>query len=235
MNRPITTLFMLESLDGKINSGNSDALDADRDWKGIAGLREGLQQYYDLESETDTFSFNTGRVMAKIGVNERAEKPEKMEAVTFAILDNAPHLTEQGVRYLANWVGRLVLVTTNENHPVFAVRDEFDNVEVLQYRDLNLSQMLADLYDKFGADRLTIQSGGNMNGKFLREDLIDYVNIVVAPVLVGGRDTTTLIDGDAISSPEELSAIRPLKLIECKALDDSYVQLRYKVIHRQGK
>ena len=48
MNRPITMLFMLESLDGKINSGNSDALDVDRDWKEIAGLREGLQQYYDL-------------------------------------------------------------------------------------------------------------------------------------------------------------------------------------------
>ena len=228
-------MFMLESLDGKINSGNSDSLDVDRDWQQIDGLREGLQQYYDLESETDLFSFNTGRVMAKIGVNERAENPEKMEAVTFVILDNAPHLTEQGVRYLANWVGRLVLVTTNGSHPVFAVLDEFDNVEVLQYQDLNLSQMLADLRDKFGADRLTIQSGGNMNGKFLREDLIDYVNIVVAPVLVGGRDTTTLIDGDAISSPEELSAIRPLKLIECKALNDSYVQLRYEVIHRQGE
>ena len=123
----------------------------------------------------------------------------------------------------------------NESHPVFVVCDEFDNVEVLQYQDLNMSQMLADLHDKFGANRLTIQSGGNMNGKFLREDLIDYVNIVVAPVLVGGRDTTTLIDGDAISSPEELSAIRPLKLIECKALKDSYVQLRYEVIHRQGE
>lgn len=28
MNRPITTLFMLESLDGKISSGSSDNLDA---------------------------------------------------------------------------------------------------------------------------------------------------------------------------------------------------------------
>ena len=31
MNRPITTLFMLESLDGKISSGSSDVLDADKD------------------------------------------------------------------------------------------------------------------------------------------------------------------------------------------------------------
>ena len=92
MERPITTLFMLESLDGKINSGNSDALDVDRDWKIIPGLKEGLQQYYDIESNTDVFSLNTGRVMAKIGINEREGEPEKMDAVTFVIIDNAPHL-----------------------------------------------------------------------------------------------------------------------------------------------
>lgn len=32
MKKPITTLFMLESLDGKISSGNSDSLDADKNW-----------------------------------------------------------------------------------------------------------------------------------------------------------------------------------------------------------
>jgi 2,5-diamino-6-(ribosylamino)-4(3H)-pyrimidinone 5'-phosphate reductase len=234
MARPITTLFMLESLDGKINSGNSDALDVDRDWKTIPGLKEGLQQYYDIESETDVFSLNTGRVMAKIGVNERTEAPKKIDVVTFVIIDNAPHLNERGIDYLSRWVGRLVLVTTNPEHPVFKVRENYDNIEVLQYETLDLGKVLEDVYEKFGAERLTIQSGGNMNGQFLRDDLIDYVNIVVAPVLVGGRDTSTLIDGDAISSPEQLDAIRPMKLLECKALNDSYVQLRYEVMHRDS-
>ena len=67
MNRPITTLFMLESLDGKISSGSSDNLDVDKDFCRIDGVKEGLHQYYELEEETDTFSLNTGRVMAKIG------------------------------------------------------------------------------------------------------------------------------------------------------------------------
>ena len=71
MKRPITTLFMLESLDGKITSGNSDALDVDQDWCNIPGVKEGLHQYYEIESTTDYFSLNTGRVMAKIGVNDR--------------------------------------------------------------------------------------------------------------------------------------------------------------------
>lgn len=232
MERPVTTLFMLESLDGKINSGNSDALDVDRDWKNIDGLKEGLQQYYDIESETDVFSLNTGRVMAKIGVNERENPPEKMNVMTFVIIDNAPHLNEKGVDYLCRWVGRLVLVTTNSEHPAFAMRENYDNLEILQYEKLDLSQVLHDVREKYGAERLTIQSGGSLNCQFLRDDLIDYVNIVVAPVLVGGRDTSTLIDGEAISSPEELDKIRPMKLIECKALNNSYVQLQYEVIHR---
>ena len=232
MTRPITTLFMLESLDGKINSGNSDALDVDRDWKNIPGLKEGLQQYYDIESNTDIFSLNTGRVMAKIGVNERKDEPEKMDAVTFVIIDNAPHLNERGIDYLCRWVGKLILVTTNSEHPAYELRDKYDNLVIFGYEKLDLGQVLTDMYDQFGAERLTIQSGGSLNGAFLREDLIDYVNVVVAPVLVGGKDTPTLIDGEAISTTEELDKIRPMKLIECKALSDSYVQLRYEVIHR---
>ena len=63
-NRPITTLFMLESLDGKISSGSADELDADKDWCIIDGVKEGLGQYYDIVRTTDYFSLNTGRVMA---------------------------------------------------------------------------------------------------------------------------------------------------------------------------
>ncbi|KKQ94438.1 MAG: hypothetical protein UT66_C0017G0001 [candidate division CPR2 bacterium GW2011_GWC1_39_9] len=41
-DRPITTLFLIESLDGKIFSGDNDSLDVDRDWKTIDGVKEGL-------------------------------------------------------------------------------------------------------------------------------------------------------------------------------------------------
>ena len=67
MERPVTTLFMLESLDGKISTGAGDNLDIDKDFPMIQGVKEGLHQYYELEGKTDWFSLNTGRVMAKIG------------------------------------------------------------------------------------------------------------------------------------------------------------------------
>ncbi len=226
--RPITTLFLLESLDGKISSGNTDELDADKDWCKIDGVKEGLHQYYEIESTTDYFSLNTGRVMAKIWANDRKEYHNKVE-VKFVIVDNKPHLNENGINYICNWVERLILVTTNKNHIAHSLTDKYANLDILYYNELDLTKLLEDLYSKYNAEKLTIQSGGSLNGLFLRNNLIDYVNIIIAPLLVGGKDVSTLIDGEAISNAEELNKLKALELIECNQLDNSYVQLKYKV------
>lgn len=230
MKRPITTLFMLQSLDGKISSGSSDNLDVDKDFCKIDGVKEGLHQYYELEAETDIFSLNTGRVMAKIGVNDKKEYPKKIDVVTFVIIDNKPHLNENGIDYLCNWVGKLLLVTTNKNHIAFSLKEKYDNLEILYYDVLNLEKLLEDLYCKYNAERLTIQSGGTLNGMFVRNKLIDFVNIVIAPIIVGGKDVATLVDGDSITDEKELDKLLPLQLLECNKLKDSYIQLKYKVL-----
>ena len=41
MDRPITTLFMLMSVDGKISTGATDNLDVDKDFPKIVGLVRG--------------------------------------------------------------------------------------------------------------------------------------------------------------------------------------------------
>ena len=230
MNRPITTLFMLESLDGKISSGSTDNMDVDKDFRKIDGVKQGLHQYYELEQETDLFSLNTGRVMAKMGINNRMEYHEKIDEVTFVIIDNKPHLNEKGIDYLCHWVGRVLLVTTNKEHIAYSKKEQYNNLEVLYYDTLDLKKLLEDLYSKYNAKKLTIQSGGTLNGMFVRNKLIDYVNIVIAPILVGGSDVPTLIDGKSIISEDELDKLMSLELVECNKLKDSYIQLKYKVL-----
>ena len=107
MDRPIITLFMLMSVDGKISTGSTEELDVDRDFPTIPGLKEGLHQYYEIEQTTDLWSFNTGRVQAKVGVNEK-ELPDKTP-VSFVILDNH-HLTEHGVRYFCALSDQFVII-----------------------------------------------------------------------------------------------------------------------------
>ncbi len=225
MDRPITTLFMLMSVDGKISTGASDHLDVDKDFPKIAGVKEGLHQYYEIEQTTDLWSLNSGRVQAKIGINT-ADMPNKTP-VSFVVIDNK-HLKEHGIRYFCSLSKQFVLVTSNTKHPAFEIQE--DNLHIIFQNELSLKDVLTKLKSEYSCERITIQTGGTLNELFLREKLIDYLDIIVAPVLVGGKDTSTLIDGKSLLSESELSRLGVLKLQECVVLENSYLRLRYGVI-----
>ncbi|MEO6509182.1 MAG: dihydrofolate reductase family protein [Patescibacteria group bacterium] len=230
-NRPFTTLFTLISVDGKISTGDNDDLDVDKDFPKINGVKEGLFQYYDIEKHTDIVSLNTGRVMAKIGVNERTVEPTRMK-VSFVIIDRKPHLTEKGVEYLCKWVNELYVVTTNKNHPAYKMKEKFPNLEIILYKDtIDLSDLLHKLKSQYKINRITVQSGGTLNAQWAREGLIDMVRVVVAPCLIGGENTQFLIGGESLHTSTELNKIKSLKLIECNILKNSYLDLKYKVLN----
>lgn len=226
MDRAVTTLFMLMSVDGKISTGSSDELDVDKDFPNITGVKEGLHQYYEFEQMSDLWSFNTGRVQQKMGVNE--EDFTAKSPVSFVLLDNH-HLTEHGIRYFCQLSKEFVLITQNPAHPAFLVKE--DNLHIIMQDTLDLAGALEILKEDYGCSRLTVQSGGTLNGLFLRKKLLDYIDIVVAPILIGGKDTATLIDGASITSVDDLHALGVLKLEACDVLKNSYIRLRYKVIN----
>ena len=140
---------MLMSVDGKISTGSTDELDVDRDFPKILGVREGLHQYYEIEQTTDLWSFNTGRVQAKMGVNEK-EMPTKTP-VSFVLLDNH-HLTEHGVRYFCALSKQAVVITSNPAHPAFRV--DADNLHIIYQERPSLGDALERLKKECGCERL---------------------------------------------------------------------------------
>ena len=162
-NLPETTLFMLSSVDGKISTGDSDKLDVDKDFSRIYGLKEGLTQYYELEKRTDFWSLNTGRVMQKIGMNNKKEEPYKIDVLRFIIIDNKPHLNKNGIEYLSKKLKNLYIVTTNKHHPAHKMSN-LGNVHVLQYTNkIDFRNLFVKLKKEYGANKITIQSGGTLN------------------------------------------------------------------------
>ena len=230
IQRPETTLYILVSVDGKISTGDTDALDTETDFPRIRGIKEGLNQYYQLQQEIDLHALESGRTMAKVGCNEKIVDVEKT-AVSFIIIDNKPHLNLNGVDHFIKRSKTFYLVTTNRNHPAFERKDT-DNLTIIHYEG---KIDFADLFVKFkqlhGIDRITIESGGTLTATLLREKLIDHISLVVAPALVGGRDTSTLVDGESLHSEQELKHIKALKLKKCDILENSYLHLQYDVIN----
>lgn len=221
---------MLSSVDGKISTGSSDQLDVDQDFPRIKGIKEGLKQYYEIEQTTDLHSLCSGRVLAKVGAN----KPQQhivQRPVSFLVVDNEPHLNSIGVDNFIRKSKKLYIITTNKNHPAYKRKDA-DNLEMIPYQnEIDFVDLFKKLKTDYGIDRVTIQTGGTLNSIFLRKKLIDAISIVVAPALIGGKDTSSLIDGKSLSSAKELSLVKALKLTEVKKLDHSYLHLKYAVIN----
>ena len=89
-------------------------------------------------------------------------------------------------------------VSPQNNHETYAVFPCVQGAQRFAAPAVFILNALARLKSEYGCERITIQTGGTLNGLFLREKLFDYVDIVVAPVLIGGKDTSTLIDGKSL-------------------------------------
>ncbi|MCA9357023.1 dihydrofolate reductase family protein [Candidatus Nomurabacteria bacterium] len=229
MERPYITLFLLMSVDGKISTGDTEVLDFDLDFKEVEGLKEGLGQYYKLEQETDLCSINSGRVLKKVGVNCEHSEPEKTP-VSYVVIDSKPHLNVSGVKYLAGKSDVLYIVTNNSEHPAFELVKQCVNIRILKHEgEIDLSKTLKLLKNDFGIERATIQTGGTLNSEWTRRGLIDRLLLVVAPVLIGGESTPTLVDGESLHVKTDLALLKTLELVSAKPLANSYLLLEYKV------
>lgn len=228
--KPISTLFMLMSVDGKISTGNTNELDLDKDFPKIKGIKEGLQQYYDIEQTTDLYSLNSGKVQAKVGANNLQKKIVRLP-VSFLIIDNKPHLNKIGIDNFIKKSKKLFIITTNKSHPAFDRKNE-NNLEIIYYKNkIDFIDLFRKLKEDFKINNLTIQTGGTLNSIFLRHELIDKLSIVIAPSLIGGKETPSLIDGKSLSFVNELKNIKALKLVDIKKLENSYIHLKYNIIN----
>lgn len=229
--RAETTLCLVISLDGKITTGSTDNLDSDLDWKRIVGVKEGFAQYYEVEQSLGPNYLNSGRVLEKVGFNDKKEVPKK-EPLKFVVVDRKPHLNKNGINYLCNWLEKLFIVTNNTKHPAFGLKDEYDNIETIYYKtEVDFVDLLVRLRKHHEIEKITIESGGTLNAIFFRNGLVDHVKIVVAPLIVGGKDTSSLVDGFSLTNQSQLHLLKALKLKECKKLQNSYLVLEYDVIN----
>lgn len=84
--------------------------------------------------------------------------------------------------------------------------------------ELDLSLALRKLRERTGIRRLLLEGGSDINGAFEREDLIDELSLVMAPVLADGDSKPLMTD----------ATMRAFELIEESTLPGGAVWLRYR-------
>ena len=112
---------------------------------------------------------------------------------------------------MADWGRKLFLGTTNPQHPALQVKKERDDIEIISFaKKLNFPQLMRILKQEHGIEKLTIQSGGTLNAQWVRLGLVDPLSVVIAPCLIGGMETATLVDGASLLNQHDLKHIKAL-------------------------
>jgi riboflavin-specific deaminase-like protein len=68
---------------------------------------------------------------------------------------------------------------------------------------VDLVELLRRLAER-GVERLLVEGGGELNWGFVRAGLVDELYVTIAPVLLGGREAPTLLEGDGLSMDERV-------------------------------
>lgn len=92
---------------------------------------------------------------------------------------------------------------------------------------VDLKSVMEKLKAILGVNSLRSTAGGKLNGALLRAGLVDEINIIFRPEIIGGFETPALFDSPDLQ-PDEWPT--RLKLISVQARADGFVWLRYETL-----
>jgi riboflavin-specific deaminase-like protein len=103
-----------------------------------------------------------------------------------------------------------------------AARERLEAAGVV-LRAASLTEALQILGREQGAERVVAEGGGVLNAELFAADLVDDLELTVAPVILGGSGAPTLVDGPGFSQ----DALKRARLVSHEATSDGELFLKY--------
>lgn len=140
-----------------------------------------------------------------------------------------------GMKEFPGWEGwhtlHLVATATPVDYLAFLRREGIPYLVSGEER-VDLAGALGTMAELLGVTCVISTAGSRLNGALLREDLVDEVDLVFLPLLVGG-DTTPALFGGANLAPSESPA--RLELLSAGSDAAGRVHARYRVVRREAR
>lgn len=222
MNRPYLICYMIMSLDGRIDCPMTEHL-------------KGSDDYYPVLESLDAKSQIYGRVTAE----REMSKPGKFAPNSSRSVGKASfrkNAESDSYDIICDTKGTLLWEKPCKT-PLLILTSERADVEYLSYLDslgiswiacgkqrIDLRRAMEILKEEFSLERVVVCGGGNINGAFLKEGLLDEVVTLIGAGIDGRQSQVSLFDG-----LEEDFPLTQLKLVEAKALPSEAILARYKV------
>lgn len=233
MEKPFVVCHMLTSLDGKIDGDYMSAPECLPALQQYGALRPFYQCQATLYGTTTMLGGYAAGVLEALPHSETVYPYEDHIAQTevrnyivsidpTGMLAWSAAYSEQKGRAKAHFIE--VLTTQVDADYLAYLRNAGISYLFAGDSTLDCALALHKLKTLFGIERLMIAGGGTVNWSFLREDLIDEVSVVVAPVADGNRESVSIFE-QFDSLPPRAPVAFALK--EAKSVDENVLWLRY--------
>jgi 2,5-diamino-6-(ribosylamino)-4(3H)-pyrimidinone 5'-phosphate reductase len=217
MKRPYIIVNCAISVDGKISLPSKRQLR-------ISSV-EDIKRMYELRNECDAVLVGIDTVISdnpKLTVKSKYVKNPKQPIRI--VLDSRCRIPKDSL--VLNNVTKTIIISLIGKEKNFTK----NNIESIGCRsndvgNIDLKYALEILYKK-DIKKMLVEGGGTVIWSFLREKLVDELYVFIGPLIIGGKDTPTLADGDGIKNENEL--IR-LEIQDIKRLGDG-ILTHYKMV-----
>jgi 2,5-diamino-6-(ribosylamino)-4(3H)-pyrimidinone 5'-phosphate reductase len=183
MDRPHIIINCAMSLDGKIASKSGKQIKI--------SCEEDIKRMYKLRHNSDAVLVGIGTVLSddpKLTVKEKYVKNPK-HPVRIVLDTNCKTPTNALV---VNNTTKTLIITDKKCNKKYQ-----NNVELIKCKSdgkgfINLENLIEILKEK-GIQKLMVEGGSTVIGSFLKSNLLDDMYVYVAPMIIGGTNTPSLV------------------------------------------
>jgi len=205
-NRPFVAVKMAQSLDGKIATKTGDSK-----WISSAPSRRIAHR---LRSRHDAVMVGINTLMRDDPLLTNRAKTKVYQPTKVVVDSNL--LTPLGSKILSRQSPAKTIIATTTKAPkkkVTLLKNK--GVEVLEVRSylqkVDLDTLLRRLaYSGIGS--ILVEGGGELAASLFKERLVDKVYFFVAPLIIGGRDSVTSVEGAGVKAVKDGYKILNTKL-----------------------
>ena len=224
-NRPYIVMNVAMSVDGKISTVLRERLrfSSPEDWALMDEIRAQADAIL-VGARTIRAEDPPVRIKSREYREARRSRGQSPHPLSI-ILSRSLDLPLDGRYFRNQHVSRLIVTT--EDVMQDAIQRVAAHTEICQigHGSVDIEELCAHLKTR-GVDRLLVEGGGDVNMAFLRENLMDEIYVTVSPVVIGGSNAPTPVDGEGFTA-DHLPA---LALIDHRRVGDE-IFLHYRVIH----
>ncbi len=227
INRPFVFLCTGMSLDGKISTSKR--------MQSEIATNDDREMLWECRIKADAILIGGGQLRLddpKLTVKTEERQKERIkrgmtkEPVKVAMVSDLSTIKNRNGDFFNTGDKKILFTTAKTSTGELELFREIADVYVCGEQRVDLKQALSKLYE-LGIKILMVEGGGELIFSLLEEDLVDEINLKIGNLILGGRDSPTLCDGEGFTQ-ETAKRVKLMDLIR----RENYLVLKYKVEHK---